>query len=457
MVQYHFIGIGGIGMGKLASLLLSQGKTVSGSDISENAMVKSLREQGAQVTIGHHAKNLQDAECVVYSSAIRTDNPEFVSAQEKGCRIIKRAKLLAELMKDSQMITVSGAHGKTTTTSMIAHLLTHAGMDPTVALGGVFNQGSYREQLGDGKYFVAELDESDGSFLFFSPQISVITNIDLEHLDYYHDWEAILQAYRQFVFQTASDGMILGCGDNGPLRELLESSGRIVMFYGASDNNHLSAGNMVFRQGRMAFQCREAGRVLGEISLAVPGRHNVLNALACVGVGLRLGLAFPVMQDALASYGGVRRRFERKGQWGDIILFDDYAHHPTEIRATLETARAFSPKRIIAVFQPHRYTRTKFLWHEFSNAFDHADQVIITDIYAASEQVIAGVNAVRLSEDMSAAGLRHVEYISKDKITEEVVGRVQPGDLIVTLGAGDVTKICGQIAQGLEERFAVKE
>lgn len=456
MAQYHFIGIGGIGMGKLASLLLSKGETVSGSDIADNAMVKSLRDQGARIVIGHQAENIGDAKNVVYSSAIRPENPEMAAALQKGCSIIKRAKLLADLMKDAFGVTVAGAHGKTTTTSMIAHMLIQAGLDPTVALGGVFKQGSYQEKLGHSNYFVAELDESDGSFLFFSPRISVVTNIDFEHVDYYKDWDHILAAYAQFIGQTHDDGVVAACGDDARLRQIVQESRKPALYYGLGEHNDFYAQNIYYENGRMVFRCIRGHQDLGQISLGVYGVHNAVNALACVIVGLRLGLSFAVIQQALASYQGVRRRLEAKGSWGDTRLVDDYAHHPTEIKATLAAVKALNPKRVVVLFQPHRYTRTKFLWNEFLEAFNDADELMITDVYAASEDVLQGVDARSLCNAMSLRSRRPVVYTAKEKAAACVAAAVQPGDYVITLGAGDITKICDDLARILEEKLMVK-
>lgn len=454
MAHYHFIGIGGMGMGKLASLLLSKGESISGSDITDNRMVESLRDQGARIFIGHDAKNIQNAEYVIYSSAIKENNPEVMAAQQSGCRILRRAELLAELMRDYHTITVAGAHGKTTTTSMIAHVLVCAGIDPTVALGGVFQKGSYEERLGEGEYFVAELDESDGSFLFFSPKVSVITNIDFEHVDYYGDWKNILKSYERFIGQTSPEGIVIAYGEDQRLRMLLENSGKQVIYYGLDHENDFYAEAIFFQDGKIGFECWRKGDLLGQVSLAVLGEHNVLNALGCIAAGLHIGLSFSDIADALASYQGVCRRFECKGKWDDIILFDDYAHHPTEIRSTLKAARMLDPKRIIAIFQPHRYTRIKFLWEDFKDSFKDADILLLTDIYAASEEVLPDINVQSLCEGISEKSCCQAGYVKKENITEKVLSIAQAGDLIMTLGAGDITKISDQIAKRLTERFA---
>lgn len=455
MVEYHFIGIGGIGMGKLASLLLSKGISVSGSDVVDNLMVKSLRKQGAKIFIGHNVENIKDVKNVVYSSAIKNENPEFVAAENQGCRILKRAQLLAELMKNYCSVTVAGAHGKTTTTSMIAHLFITAGLDPTVALGGVFQQGSYEETLGKGKYFVAELDESDGSFLFFNPDISVITNIDFEHVDYYGDWDSILKSYDRFISQTSDGGVVIACGDDQRLMFLLKDFEKQVITYGLKKSNDLYAQDISFEDGKVQFSCWYQGELLGDISMHILGNHNVVNALACISSGIKVGLSFEDIAGALASYRGVKRRFELKGKWNDIMLLDDYAHHPTEIKATLKAVKLLNHRRIIAIFQPHRYTRTKFLWDDFIGAFQDVDRLLVTDIYAASEKLLENTTAERLCAEIENHSRCQATYLQKGSIVQELERIVQPGDIVITLGAGDITRISEEIVQRFKEKFSV--
>lgn len=454
MAHYHFIGIGGIGMGKLASLVLSQGHRVSGSDVVENTMVKALRDQGAGIVVGHAAENLASPDCVVFSSAIKDSNPELVAARRQGCRILHRAQLLAQLMKDFDALTVAGAHGKTTTTSMIAHLLLESGQDPTVALGGVFQRGSYKECLGQSRYFVAELDESDGSFLQFSPQISVITNIDFEHVDYYGSWDKIVGAYRDFIRQTRPEGLVIACGEDQNLSALLEESGRKFLKYGFNRDFDFYADNIVRCSGGMDFECFHDGVSLGMVSLALFGRHNILNALAAVAVGLQIGLPFSTVAAALATYHGVHRRFEWKGQWQDVVVYDDYAHHPTEIRSALETARMLAPRRVVAVFQPHRYSRTKFLWDKFQTAFEAADFVWVTDIYAASEEPLAGVHASDLCDAIARASGCETAYCSREDLAARAASQARAGDLVITLGAGDIVRVSEEVVALLKERTA---
>ena len=369
--HYHFIGIGGIGMGALAILLLKKGCTVSGSDLRENQMVQNLREQGARVTIGHARENISGADFVVFSSAVAQDNPELQEAREKKIPVLQRAQLLVELMQGQTAITVAGAHGKTTTTSMISNMLIKAGLQPTTAIGGMVTSGSagYQASLGEGKYFVAETDESDGSFLKFSPKYSVITNIDFEHIDYFRDWDGILRAYAQFIGRTACDGLLVACGDDGNLRGMLARSPCPVRTYGFGPDNDLTAQNISIDATGARFDCLLKGKPLGTIHLQVPGKHNVANALACVALGSHLGIDWNVIRESLGEYTGVQRRFQIKARSGDIWVVDDYAHHPTEIRVTLAATRQMGRKRVIAIFQPHRYTRVQSLWDEIAKSF----------------------------------------------------------------------------------------
>jgi len=455
--QYHFVGIGGVGMGTLASLVLDRGHSVSGSDSKENAMTQALRAKGASIFIGHDAGQVGSADFVIYSSAIRADNPELAEAGRRGIPTLKRAKLLSELMENQCGITVVGAHGKTTTSSMTANLLLKAGFNPTTAIGGVINGETYHANLGDGKYFVAELDESDGSFLYFKPRISVLTNIDFEHVDYYHTWENILAAFKQFIGQTDSEGTVIAFGGDDRLMTLVRGCGRTFMTYGLNGTEDVFARNIREENGAdsvTAFDCYcgTAAKLLGEIRLRVPGRHNILNAMACVAVGLNLGIDFAVIQESLKSFQGVKRRFQWKGRMHGIAVVDDYGHHPTEVEATLKTALSLRDKRLITVFQPHRYTRTKFLMADFVRVLALSDQLIITDIYAASEKPIPGVSAEALCERIVASGKKEVRYLPKEKIFSCLKDMVQPGDMVLTLGAGDVYRAGEELVEFLQKQ-----
>ena len=450
--HYHFIGIGGIGMGALAILLLKKGCQVSGSDLHENQMVQNLREQGARVAIGHARENISGADFVVFSSAVAQDNPELQEAREKKIPVLQRAQLLVELMQGQTAITVAGAHGKTTTTSMISNMLIKAGLQPTTAIGGMVTSGSagYQASLGEGKYFVAETDESDGSFLKFSPKYSVITNIDFEHIDYFRDWDGILRAYAQFIGRTARDGLLVACGDDGNLRGMLARSPCPVRTYGFGPDNDLTAQNISIDATGARFDCLLKGKPLGTIHLQVPGKHNVANALACVALGLHLGIDWNVIRESLGEYTSVQRRFQIKAKSGDIWVVDDYAHHPTEIRATLAAARQMGRKRVIAIFQPHRYTRVQSLWDEMAKSFYGIDYLILTDIYAASEKPIEGITSAKLKERIEQENSCHVVYLEKKDILRHAIGRAAPGDLIIVLGAGDITYVADELAWAVQ-------
>ncbi len=448
--QVHLVGIGGIGMGALASLLLAKGHRVSGSDLKENQMTRRLREKGAHIFIGHNAENMKGAQCVVFSSAIDPNNPELVEAKNQNLPLLPRAALLAELMKGQIGITIAGAHGKTTTTSMISNLLTKAGLDPTTAIGGIVNGTTANAQLGRGKYFVAEVDESDGSFLFFAPQYSVITNIDFEHVDYYRIWRNILKAYKEFIQKTAEDGMLFVCASDVALMNLVKKSKRPFKSYGFSLGDDICAAKVKLDALSSYFECIVNGQRLGEINLKVPGKHNVLNALAAIGVGLNLSIDFNIIRQSLLEFKGVERRFQIVGRTEDILVVDDYAHHPTEIRATLKTAQNLKKKRLVTVFQPHRYSRVKFLMKEFAEILPCSDYLILTDIYAASEKPIKNITAQKLLEKIKKNSDKPCQYVPKEKIIEYLSNLVEPGDLVLMMGAGDITRVAHDFAATLK-------
>lgn len=447
---YHFIGIGGIGMGALAALLLKRGCRVTGSDIRRNGLIEDLISQGAEIVIGHTTSIIDAADVVIRSSAITTQNVEVQEAKRLGKTLIDRAILLALLMEEHIGVTVAGAHGKTTTSSMVAHLLQEAGKEPTMAVGGLIPGTSCNARLGQGKYFVAELDESDGSFLHFSPTYSIITNMDHEHLDHYGNWENLVQAYRQFISQTHPNGKVIACGEDQALMSILEYSDVKVCTYGIEGAYDVQAVNLQNQENSFLFDCFWAGHNLGTIQLKLPGRHNILNALACITLGLELQIEFSVMAKSLADFKGVRRRFDWVGSHKDIAIIDDYAHHPTEIRATLEAARQLKPQRLIALFQPHRYSRVQQLWQEFCSCWGLSDVVIVTDIYAASEQPIEGITAEVLSREMQKQETgTAITYASRDEVVDVLAAMCMPGDMVLALGAGDVT----QMSQALWSRL----
>lgn len=453
MKHLHFVGIGGMGMGTLASLMLSKGYQVSGSDLKENQLTSHLKRQGALIHIGHSVGNIDHPDRVIYSSAIKRDHPEIREARRQKIPVQRRAKLLAQLVNAQTGITVAGAHGKTTTTAMIAQVLLNAGLDPTTMVGGVVKESLNHAHLGSGKYFVAEVDESDGSFLFFKPAFSVVTNIDYEHLDYYKNWKNILKAYQRFLQQTKKGGCVFAYGDDRRLRTLLFGGKIDFVTYGTKEGNDLRAGNIALNGPSTAFDCFLKRKKLGSIRLHVPGEHNILNALAGVAVGHKLGIDFRVIQESLKGFRGVERRFQWKADIADILVVDDYGHHPTEIISTLKTARSLGKKRLITVFQPHRYSRTKYLWKEFAKSLSLSDYLILTDIYAASEKPMKGVTAEELFEEIKAVkGLKAV-YLKKELICRHLLDLIGPGDLVIFLGAGDITHIGEDFVEKLRKQF----
>lgn len=449
---YHLIGIGGIGMGTLASLMLAKGYRVTGSDLNESTIIHKLRQQGAHISIGHSVYNIDKADVVVHSSAIRMGNPEMIEAVSRNLPVMKRAQMLAELMQDYTGITVAGAHGKTTTSSMISCLLDDVGLNPTVAVGGVINQGIRHAQLGTGKYMVAEVDESDGSFLCFHPHYSVITNIDFEHVDYYKTWENIVDCYQKFIKSTVDEGALVICGDDMILCNLVKSSGKHFLSYGFDEKNDLKAINVTMEDFSSRFDVVFKGHSIGSVRLNVPGRHNVLNALAAIGIGYLLRIEFQDISRSLERFAGVKRRFQQKANCDGVLVVDDYAHHPTEIASTLQAAQSMGRNRVITIFQPHRYSRTKHLMEEFCSTLSKSDYLILTDIYAASERVSDGSSTKDLLERLQQQMINPLVYLPKDSIVQRVLDIVQPGDLVLTLGAGDVYQISDDITRALHDR-----
>ncbi len=448
----HFVGIGGIGMGTLASLLIAKGCRVSGSDVRSNSMTEKLSADGATIFQGHHQDHIAEAKFVIYSTAIVKDNPELLAAQNQDKILYRRAEFLAYLMQGYTTVTVAGAHGKTTTSSMIAQLLMDAGCEPTVALGGVIKETTTSSRLGKGTYFVAELDESDGTFLKFSPIYSVITNIDLEHIDFYQNWDNVIKAYRQFIDQTDPQGTLIAYGEDERLITLLMESNHAFLSYGFSASNDVIAHNIQYTDQGTLFECRIKGKNLGTIVLNVPGDFNIANALATITVGWLLDIDFSMMQKMFKSYRGVKRRFHIKGCVNQITVIDDYAHHPTELKSTLKAARDLKPGRIISIFQPHRYSRLQALMQDFAQSLSNSDYIIVTDVYAASEKVIEGADAQSLVKHISASCSLPVIYLPKEEIISHVLTVAQPQDFVMTLGAGDVTTLSDDLVDALKAK-----
>ncbi|MFH1888597.1 MAG: UDP-N-acetylmuramate--L-alanine ligase [Candidatus Omnitrophota bacterium] len=449
--HYHLIGIGGIGMSGIAQLLLRQGFKVSGSDLKENNIIDGLKGLGADIFIGHGYGNIKEADIVVYSSAITEDNPEIVEAKKRGIPLIKRAEALARLMKEEDVITVAGSHGKTTTASLVSYLLLGAGFSPTVAVGGVLRNIDTNACLGGGKFFVAEADESDGSFLHYHPKYSIITNIDHEHLDYYKDFGNELDAFREFINNTKEGGCVFASGDDANLKGIFRDYKGKYVFFGLKDGAHIYPGNILIKGLSSEFDCFYRDKFIDRFYLALGGEHNISNALSAIALGLELGIGLKSIKDTLRDYKGTRRRLEIKFEDKDYLLIDDYAHHPTEIKATLNSLRGFNPDRLIVIFQPHRYTRTKFLYEEFGKSFDLADYIIITQIYPAGEQPQDGVSS-RLIYDKVKERLpdKEVYLLSREEISAHILKIIKPRDLLITLGAGDIGKVCDELVEKIK-------
>ncbi|MGI6604576.1 MAG: UDP-N-acetylmuramate--L-alanine ligase [bacterium] len=451
--RIHFIGIGGAGMSAIAKVLLEAGNIVTGSDLKRSDITDRLADMGATIHIGHAASNLQGPDAVVVSSAIPAGNVELEAARKAGIRVIQRGEMLAELMHDKKGIAIAGAHGKTTTTSMISLVLERAGIDPTVLIGGELNDIGGNAKLGRGEYLVAEADESDGSFLKLRPYIGVITNVEDDHLDYYGSLDAIFAAFLTFVEQINSAGLAILCADSPHVRRIAETCSKRYVTYGLKNPADYEAKRICHQVLASTFEVWERGEYLGEITLGVPGRHNILNALATVAVAREVGIDLSVVQDALAGFHGVHRRFELLGEVDGIYVVDDYGHHPTEIKATLSAAKQGRFLRIICVFQPHRYTRTKFLYQQFATAFQEVDELIVTDIYSAGETPIAGVSGRLIVDAVAASGGPMPVYIPDLKdVVPYLLQRVRPGDLVITVGAGNVWTVGDQLVDALVAR-----
>jgi UDP-N-acetylmuramate--alanine ligase len=429
-------------MSGIAEVLLTLGYRVSGSDLAASEATRRLESLGGTIFIGHRAAHVEGAQVVVISSAVAPSNVEVVAARERMIPVIPRAEMLAELMRLKYGIAVAGAHGKTTTTSMIATVLAHGGLDPTAVIGGKLNRFGGPAKLGQGEFLVAEADESDGSFLKLSPTIAVVTNIDREHLDHYGDLDRIKQAFLDFMNKVPFYGTVILCLDEPHLQALLPRIEKRSRTYGRTSHADLTAREIAFGPKGTQFAAVLNGTDLGRFSLSAPGGHNVSNAMAAILVGLELDLPVEAIRDGLAQFSGVERRFQIRGEAGGVIVVDDYGHHPTEIRATLAGAKEGWGRRVVVVFQPHRYTRTRDLFADFCTAFYQADVLVVTDIYPAGETPIAGVTAQALAAAIREHGHRDATYAeSREAAVERVAKTVRPGDMVITLGAGDVWKV----------------
>jgi UDP-N-acetylmuramate--alanine ligase len=438
----HFVGIGGIGMSGIAEVLLNLGYKVSGSDLRESDTTERLRALGGEIMIGHRPANVGSPHVVVISSAVKSDNVEVAAAREKQVPVIPRAEMLAELMRLKYGVAIAGAHGKTTTTSMVATVLAAGGIDPTVVIGGKLNSLGSNAKLGQGEFLVAEADESDGSFLRLSPTVAVVTNIDAEHLDHYRDIDEIKEAFLAFINKVPFYGVAILCLDEKHIQSLIPRVHKRYLTYGMSSQADYHALDATLLPLGSRFRVANHSGDLGWFELSVPGLHNVSNSLAAIAVARELEVDIEVIRKALKEFSGVHRRFEVKGEARGVLVVDDYGHHPTEVRATLAAAKASSGRRTVCVFQPHRYTRTKHLLEEFFTAFNEADRVIIMDIYAAGEQPIPGITGRAVYEGIKRYGHKDAVYLSgRDEVVGHLLSSLREGDLLLTLGAGDVWKV----------------
>jgi UDP-N-acetylmuramate--alanine ligase len=437
----HFVGVGGVGMSGIAEVLLDSGFEVTGSDLRENDYTRRLTDKGAKIFVGHGEEQVAEADVVVFSAAVPATNPELVTARERGVPVIPRAEMLGELMRLKDGIAIAGSHGKTTTTSLVATVLRGAGLDPTVVIGGKLNALGSGAAMGAGDLLVAEADESDGSFLHLIPAVAVITNIDPEHLDHYGSLDHIKEAFVGFANRVPFYGVVVACLDHPNVQDILPQIDKRIVTYGFSAQADYRARNPAFSGLSVGFDVEHRGRSLGQFEVRMPGTHNVLNALATIVVADELRVDRDQVRKALRTFEGVQRRFSIVGEIGGVTVIDDYGHHPAEVEVTLEAAQRAYGQRLVVAFQPHRYTRTRDLFDELTRAFNLADVLFLTDVYAAGEEPIEGADARRLAEAIRAHGHRDVTLVEdRNQLAEAIRARVQPGDVVITLGAGDITR-----------------
>jgi UDP-N-acetylmuramate--alanine ligase len=457
--KIHLVGIGGIGMSGIAEVLLTLGYSVSGSDTKPSTITERLQDLGATIFEGHKAENVEGAHVLVVSSAVKVDNPEVVEAHKKKIPVIPRAEMLAELMRLKYGIAVAGAHGKTTTTSLVASILAAAHLDPTFVVGGRVNQAGTTARVGKGEYFVVEADESDRSFLMFAPVVAVVTTIDREHLDQYSSLEDIQNAFAQFVNRVPFYGAAVLCLDEPNVQAIIPEVKRPIITYGVSNQADLVISDIALQGLGSEFRLTYKGDDLGLFRLPhPPGIHNVRNAAAAAAVALYLNVGSDLIREGLAKFAGVARRFDIKGQVNGITVVDDYGHHPAEIKATLLAAKGCKFNRLLVLFQPHRYTRTKHLWSEFVSAFNLADLLVLLDIYGASENPITGITSEALAESIRDAGHKNVNYYrSMHDAIELLLGEARPGDAILTIGAGNVSRASNELMVLLGSELRVND
>jgi UDP-N-acetylmuramate--alanine ligase len=449
----HFVGIGGVGMSGIAEVLVDLGFRITGSDIKENDHTRHLVQKGARVLVGHVAENVEGADVVVYSSAVKPDNPELVEARARAIPVIPRAEMLGELMRLKHGIAIAGSHGKTTTTSLVSTVLREAGLDPTVVIGGRLNALGSGAASGAGELLVAEADESDGSFLRLAPTVAVITNIDPEHLDHYGDLEAVKTAFVDFANRVPFYGLVALCIDHPNVQDILPRLDKRLVTYGFAAQADYRARGAKTCGLAVRFEVIRRGEPLGEFEVRMPGMHNVLNALATIAVADELQVPHDVVRRALAEFGGVQRRFTIVGEHDGVTVVDDYGHHPAEVEATLEAAMEAYGRRLVVAFQPHRYTRTRDCFDELTRAFNRADVVFLTDVYPAGEKPIEGANSARLVEAMRAHGHRDVTHVPKlADLVDALRARLRPGDVVITQGAGDITRVGRDLLEAMRAR-----
>jgi UDP-N-acetylmuramate--alanine ligase len=447
----YFVGIGGVGMSGIAEVLLNLGYKVSGSDMHLTETTERLQKLGATIFQGHSESHISDADVVVTSSAVKPTNPEVTEARTRAIPVIPRAEMLAELMRLKYGIAVAGAHGKTTATSLVGMILDRGGIRPTVVIGGKLNTINTNTILGTGDFMVVEADESDGSFLKLSPTIAVITNIDPEHLDYYQNVAEIKRAFTTFANKIPFYGLTILCLDNEHVQDLIPHLEKRYLTYGVTPQADLQAREITVHGLSMIFTVFYHNEKLGRVELKMPGLHNVHNALAAIATALELNLDFAIIQEALKNFEGIHRRFQLKGKFNDITLIDDYGHHPTEIKATLSTAKNIWERRLVVIFQPHRYTRTRDLFKDFLSAFNQADILVLTDIYPAGEDPLPGVKTETLFQGIKKHGHKQVHYFPrKEKIVDHILKLLNPGDVVITLGAGDIWQVGEQLQHKLK-------
>ena len=455
-LKIHFIGVGGAGMSGIARIMLAKGFSVSGSDKSDSAMLTALKALGAKIYVGHSAGNLEDAQLVIVSSAITESNPELVEANKKGLPIAARAVALAWLMSESTSVAVAGTHGKTTTTAMLTVALQSAGLDPSFAIGGTINTAGINAHSGSGSIFVAEADESDGSFLAYKPTGAIITNVELDHVDHFADEEAVFAVFEDFISSIKEGGFLVACGDDSGVKTLLariKRSDLKVYLYGKGSNNDFRIDQINLAPNSSRAIITVTGRKVGELNLTVVGEHNLLNALAAFAAATAMGGSEEKLLSGLKAFTGTRRRFELKGEVGGVKVIDDYGHHPTEITVTLKAARNLAGTgRVIVIFQPHRYSRTAAFANQFSSSLELADFTYLLEVYAASEKPISGVSSLLIARQMNSEQVKFEP--SMLQVVSDVAGMAKSGDLILTLGAGDVSSLGDPILQALASRFA---